>query len=149
MKIQVFWYKTLCRLVNVTDFRCNLLCGPWTTVKMQAVRSFEIFFSMALQPCAGDGLLVHEDSWSHTTTRHSQILRNNCGYLPINRASYPIRFESSSTRLWELHISLYDLWFILCLLGCGVLKPLPAYLGAAVRTPVGRKKHRSDCCKRN
>jgi hypothetical protein len=30
-----------------------------------------LFFSLALQPSAGYGLLVHEVSWSHTTTRQS------------------------------------------------------------------------------
>jgi hypothetical protein len=41
IKIQVFWYITPCRLVKVTDFRSSLFCVLWTTVKMQAVSSFE------------------------------------------------------------------------------------------------------------
>ena len=50
---------------------------------------------------------------------------------------------------WELHNSLYHLRFIIRLLGCGVLQTLHSQQGAAVRTPVGRKELRSDCCKRN
>jgi hypothetical protein len=46
----------------------------WQTWAVNCVQHLLVYslFCLALQPSAGYGLLVHEVSWSHTTTRHSR-----------------------------------------------------------------------------
>jgi hypothetical protein len=59
-----------------------------------------LLFSLALQPSAGYGLLVHEVSWSQSTTRHSR--QHSSGRVIIS-SQRPVHDNTPHTQQTNVH----------------------------------------------
>jgi hypothetical protein len=62
----------VCNFVHQNIIVCKSILKRSSASKCEWFKVRYSLFSLALQPSAGYGLLVHDISWSNTTTRHSR-----------------------------------------------------------------------------
>jgi hypothetical protein len=78
-----------------------MFCWPCIVIYLyNRTNMMNYFHSLALQPSAGYGLLVHEVSWSHTTTRHSR--KDSSGRV-ISSSQRPVPDNTQHTQQTNIH----------------------------------------------
>jgi hypothetical protein len=99
-KTYIGWVRTAFIYLPMTETIYCTSEATWPMPTNCECHHLLLLFSLALQPSAGYGLLVHEVSWSHTTTRHSRWYSS--GWV-ISSSQRPLPDNTQHTQQTNIH----------------------------------------------